>query len=72
MLGKLCDQANTGIANPQTFSTIAEANNMLRDFTTQDRCVGISDPAFKDLVHVATASHLHEPEYDTKILRAKK
>ena len=36
MLGKLCDQANTGIANPQTFSTIAEANKMLRDFATQD------------------------------------
>nr|CAH0105887.1 unnamed protein product [Daphnia galeata] len=44
---------------------------MLRDFATQDRCVGISDPAFKDLVRVATASHLHEPEYDTKIWRAK-
>ena len=72
MLGKLCDQANTGIANPQTFSTIAEANKMLRDFVTQDRYVGISDPAFKDLVHVATASHLHEREYDTKIWRAKK
>ncbi|KAI9550266.1 hypothetical protein GHT06_006341 [Daphnia sinensis] len=71
MLGKLCDQANTGISNPQTFSTIAEANKMLRDFATQDRCVGISDPAFKDIVRVATASHLHEPEDDTKIWRAK-
>jgi hypothetical protein len=43
---------------------------MLRDFATQDRCVGISDPAFKDVVRVA--SHLHEPEDDTKIWRAKK
>jgi hypothetical protein len=58
--------------NPQTFSTIAEANAILQDFTTQTRCVGISDPEFKDFVHVASASYLHHPGYDTKILRSKR
>ncbi len=72
MIGKFCDRMNCGKANPQTFSTIAEANAILQDFAMQARFVGISDPAFKDSVHVASALYLHEPEYDTKIWRAKR
>lgn len=71
MLGKLCDPANSGMANPQKYSNYAEANKILRDFAAKGRCVGFSVAKFKSHISQVNAEvNIVEPDYENDICRA--